>query len=144
MTVNPMDRNDESLFDNAMARYQSGEEASKLIKDFEEITSISPNQSAGWTCLAWLQLLCNENQNALRSARVAVKLNPQDPQSRINLTIALLETNSKGVREHIEFVKRALLIVPDLEKELKDSLNDGLNRKPNWNSLKKIQSWLGF
>ena len=144
MTVNPMDKNDESLFDNAMARYQSGEEASKLIKDFEEITSISPNQSAGWTCLAWLQLLCNENQNALRSARVAVKLNPQDPQSRINLTIALLETNSKGVREHIEFVKRALLIVPDLEKELKDSLNDGINRKPNWNSLKKIQSWLGF
>ena len=144
MTVNPMDKNDESLFDNAMARYQSGEEASKLIKDFEEITSISPNQSAGWTCLAWLQLLCNENQNALKSARVAVKLNPQDPQSRINLTIALLETNSKGVREHIEFVKRALLIVPDLEKELKDSLNDGLNRKPNWNSMKKIQSWLGF
>ena len=144
MTVNPMEKNDESLFDNAMARYQSGEEASKLIKDFEEITSISPNQSAGWTCLAWLQLLCNENQNALKSARVAVKLNPQDPQSRINLTIALLETNSKGVREHIEFVKRALLIVPDLEKELKASLNDGLNRKPNWNSMKKIQSWLGF
>ena len=144
MTLNSMEKNDESLFDNAMARYQSGEEASKLIKDFEEITSISPNQSAGWTCLAWLQLLCNENQNALRSARVAVKLNPQDPQSRINLTIALLETNSKGVREHIEFVKRALLIVPDLEKDLKDSLNDGLNRKPNWNSMKKIQSWLGF
>ena len=144
MIVNPMGKNDESLFDNAMARYQSGEEARDLIKDFEEITSISPNQSAGWTCLAWLQLLCNQNQNALRSARVAVKLNPQDPQSRINLTIALLETNSKGVREHIEFVKRALLIVPDLEKELKDSLNDGINRKPNWNSLKKIQSWLGF
>ena len=144
MTLNSMEKNDESLFDNAMARYQSGEEASKLIKDFEEITSISPNQSAGWTCLSWLQLLCNENQNALRSARVAVKLNPQDPQSRINLTIALLETNSKGVREHIEFVKRALLIVPELEKELKDSLNDGLNRKPNWNSLKKIRSWLGF
>ena len=144
MTFNATDSSDENLFDNAMARYQSGEEASKLIKDFEEITSISPNQSSGWTCLAWLQLLCNQNQNALRSARIAVKLNPQDPQSRINLTIALLETNSKGVREHIEFVKRALLIVPDLEKELKDSLNDGLNRKPNWDTLKKIQSWLGF
>ena len=142
--VNMDDKNNETLFDKAMARYQSGEDASNLIEDFEKITSISPNQSAGWTCLSWLQLLCNENQNALRSARVAVKLNPQDPQSRINLTIALLETNSKGVREHIEFVKRALLIVPDLEKELKDSLDDGLNRKPNWNSMKKIQSWLGF
>ena len=139
-----METNNESLFENAMARYESGEEASKLISDFQEITNISPNQSAGWTCLAWLQLLCNQNQNALRSARIAVKLNPQDPQSRINLTLALLETNSKGVREHIDFVKRALLILPELQKELKNSIQDGLNRKPEWNALKKIQSWLGF
>ena len=125
-------------------RYESGEEASTLINDFQEITNMSPNQSAGWTCLAWLQLLCNQNQNALRSARIAVKLNPQDPQSRINLTLALLETNSKGVREHIDFVKRALLILPELQKELKNSIQDGLNRKPEWNALKKIQSWLGF
>ncbi len=139
-----METNNESLFENAMARYESGEEASTLINDFQEITNISPNQSAGWTCLAWLQLLCNQNQNALRSARIAVKLNPQDPQSRINLTLALLETNSKGVREHIDFVKRALLILPELQKELKNSIQDGLNRKPEWNALKKIQSWLGF
>ncbi len=139
-----METNKESLFENAMARYESGEEASTLINDFQEITNISPNQSAGWTCLAWLQLLCNQNQNALRSARIAVKLNPQDPQSRINLTLALLETNSKGVREHIDFVKRALLILPELQKELKNSIQDGLNRKPEWNALKKIQSWLGF
>ena len=139
-----MTSTEESLFDKAMARYESGEDAAVLIKDFESITAAAPNQSAGWTCLAWLQLLEEMPQEALKSARIAVKLNPQDPQSRINLTIALLETNSKGVREHIEFVKRALLIVPELEKELKDSLNDGLNRKPNWNSMKKIQSWLGF
>ena len=105
-----MEQNSESLFENAMARYQSGEEASELIKDFEEITNSSPNQSAGWTCLAWLQLLCEQNNDALRSARIAVKLNAQDPQSRINLSVALLETKSKGVREHIEFVKRALLL----------------------------------
>ena len=144
MSINSMETNNESLFENAMARYESGEEASTLINDFQEITNISPNQSAGWTCLAWLQLLCNQNQNALRSARIAVKLNPQDPQSRINLTLALLETNSKGVREHIDFVKRALLILPELQKELKNSIQDGLNRKPEWNALKKIQSWLGF
>ena len=139
-----MDQNSESLFEAAMTRYQSGEEASVLIKDFEDITNSSPNQSSGWTCLAWLQLLCEQNNNALRSARIAVKLNAQDPQSRINLTVALLETNSKGVREHIEFIKRALLIVPELEKELKASIEDGLNRKPNWDSLKKVKSWLGF
>ncbi len=139
-----MEQNSESLFENAMARYQSGEEASVLIKDFENITNASPNQSSGWTCLAWLQLLCEQNNEALRSARIAVKLNSQDPQSRINLSVALLETNSKGVREHIEFVQRALLIVPELGKELKVSIEDGLNRKPNWQSLMKVKLWLGL
>ncbi len=139
-----MESNSENLFDNAMSRYQSGEDASELIKEFEKITSLSPNQSAGWTCLAWLQLLCNLNQDALRSARIAVKLNGQDPQARINLSLALLETNSKGVRDHIEFVKKALLIVPDVEKELKLSIEDGLNRKPGWGSLEKIRTWLEF
>ncbi len=139
-----MDQTSESLFENAMARYQSGEEASVLIKDCEDITNSSPNQSAGWTCLAWLQLLCEQNNDALRSARIAVKLNAQDPQSRINLSVALLETKSKGVREHIEFIKRALLIVPELGKELKVSIEDGLNRKPNWESLQKVKIWLGL
>ncbi len=138
------DLNKESLFESAMARYQSGVDAIELIKDFENITISSPAQSAGWTCLAWLQLLCDKNDDALKSARIAVKLNAQDPQSRINLSLALLETQSKGVREHIEFVKRALLIVPELEKELKLSIEDGLNRKPDWNSLNKIKAWLGF
>ena len=139
-----MDSSQETRFENAMARYESGAEASELISEFEDITNSSPNQSAGWTCLSWLQLLCNQNDDALKSARIAVKLNAQDPQSRINLSVALLETNSKGVREHIEFIKRALLIVPELQKELKLSIEDGLNRKPNWDNLKKIKIWLGF
>ena len=100
-----MESTEESFFDKAMARYESGVEACELIKDFESITATAPNQSAGWTCLAWLQLLCNKNEEALRSARKAVKLNRQDPQARINLSLALLETNSKGVREHIEFLQ---------------------------------------
>ena len=100
-----MDSTEENLFDKAMARYEAGEDAFELINDFESITSSSPNQSAGWTCLAWLQLLCNQNDSALRSARRAVKLNKQDPQARINLCLALLETKSKGVREHIEFLQ---------------------------------------
>ncbi len=139
-----MDANKESLFDQAMERYQSGVEASELIKDFELITTTSPGQSAGWTCLAWLQLLCDQPNQALHSARVAVKLNGQDPQARINLSLALLETQSKGVREHIDFVKRALIVVPDFQKELKISIEDGLVRKPEWQALKKIKLWLDF
>jgi len=139
-----MESTEESFFDKAMARYESGVAACDLIKDFESITATAPNQSAGWTCLAWLQLLCNQHDNALRSARKAVKLNKQDPQARINLCLALLETNSKGVREHIEFLQKALFVVPDLKKELQNSIEDGLKRKPDWKTLEKIKTWLEF
>tara|TARA_B100000029_G_scaffold400576_1_gene399565 strand:+ start:1787 stop:2206 length:420 start_codon:yes stop_codon:yes gene_type:complete len=139
-----METTEESLFEKAMARYESGIEAGELISDFEAITSSAPNQSAGWTCLAWLQLLCNQNEEALRSARRAVKLNRQDPQARVNLCLALLETKSKGVREHIEFLQRVLVVVPDLEKELKNSIEDGLSRKPDWHALEKVKNWLEF
>ena len=137
-----MDSSQESMFDNAMAKYQSGADAKELLNDFQTIVASSPNNSSGWTCLAWLQLLCNQNEEALRSARTAVKLNAQDPQARINLSLALLETRSKGVRDHIDFVKRVLITVPEFEKELSSSIQDGLNRKPDWEALKKIKQWL--
>ena len=137
-----MDQSEESFFEVSLQRYKSGLPAEELIEDFQKIASISPNNSAAWTCLSWLQLLCNLPQEALRSARYAVKLNGQDPQSRINLSLALLETNSKGVREHIDYVKRAMLLLPELENELKESIEDGLSRKPNWKTLLKIKSWL--
>ena len=139
-----MTPNEDSLFDKAMAQYQSGISAKELIKDFEKISSLSPNNSAAWTCLAWLQLLCDLPEDALKSAKIAVKLNGQDPQARINLSLALLETSSKGVRDHIDFVKRAMIILPDIEKELRESIEDGLSRRPDWPAIKKIKSWLEF
>ncbi len=137
-----LDQSEESLFEDALNRYKAGSHPEELIEDFLKITSKTPNNAAAWTCLSWLQLLCDNPQEALRSARYAVKLNGQDPQSRINLSLALLETNSKGVRDHIDYVKRAILVLPELEKELKESFEDGLLRKPNWKTLLKIKSWL--
>ena len=137
-----MDQSEGSFFEEALNRYKAGLPAEELIKDFLKIVSSTPNNAAAWTCLSWLQLLCDSPQEALRSARYAVKLNGQDPQSRINLSLALLETNSKGVRDHIDYVKRAMVVLPELEKELKESCADGLTRKPNWKALLKIKSWL--
>tara|TARA_Y100001968_G_C19116332_1_gene599717 strand:+ start:104 stop:523 length:420 start_codon:yes stop_codon:yes gene_type:complete len=139
-----MESKEDSLFEKAMARYKAGEDASDLLEDFKQIVDIYPGNSAGWTCLAWLQLLCNKPADSLKSARIAVKLNAQDPQARINLSLALLETNSKGVRDHIDLVKRGLLVMPELEKELKISIEDGLTRKPDWAALKKIKNWLNL
>jgi predicted Zn-dependent protease len=131
-----------TLFDEAIARYQQGAAPEELIVDFLTITAQNPRQSAGWTCLAWLQLLLDQPQAALQSARTAVRLNPQDPQARINLSVAMLETGAKGVREHIEMVKRVTLLAPDLSQELHDSMADGLRRRPGWQALEKVRRWL--
>ena len=139
-----MESSQESLFDQAMARYQEGASAAEVLPDFLRINEAAPRQSAGWTCLAWLQLLCDLPEDALRSARFAVKLNPQDPQARINLSLALLETQSKGVREHVQVVQQVLTMAPQISDELKTALDDGLQRRPNWSSLEKVKTWLNL
>ena len=131
-----------SLFDQAIARYQEGAAPEELIGDFLTITAQNPRQSAGWTCLAWLQLLLDQPQAALQSARTAVRLNPQDPQARINLSVAMLETGAKGVREHVDLVRRLMVLAPDLSHELTESMADGLRRRPGWQALEKVRSWL--
>ena len=137
-----MDQSEESPFGEALKLYKAGSPPEELIEDFQKIISTTPNNAAAWTCLSWLQLLCDIPEEALISARYAVKLNGQDPQSRINLSLALLETNSKGVRDHIDYVKRAMLVLPEIEKELKESFEDGLSRKPHWKTLLKVKRWL--
>ena len=139
-----MESSQESLFEQAMARYQAGASAAEILPDFLRITEAAPRQSAGWTCLAWLQLLCDLPEDALRSARLAVKLNPQDPQARVNLSLALLETESKGVREHVQVVQQVLTMAPQISDELRTALDDGLQRRPNWTSLEKVKTWLNL
>lgn len=131
-----------SAFEQALSRYNAGEDPAQLILEFEAITRQAPRQSAGWTCLAWLQLLAGHPIDALRSARTAVKLNPQDPQARINLSLAMLETGAKGVREHIELVQRVMVLAPELASELEESIADGLQRRPGWAAMEKVQAWL--
>jgi hypothetical protein len=139
-----MESSQESLFEQAMARYQTGASAAEILPDFLRITEAAPRQSAGWTCLAWLQLLCDLPEDALRSARFAVKLNPQDPQARVNLSLALLETESKGVREHVQVVQQVLTMAPQISDDLRTALDDGLQRRPNWTSLEKVKTWLNL
>ncbi|MBM5819385.1 MAG: hypothetical protein FJ070_04760 [Cyanobacteria bacterium K_DeepCast_150m_m2_101] len=131
-----------SLFEQALQSYQEGAPLAEVIGSFLTITQQEPRLSAGWTCLAWLQLLDNQAQTALRSARMAVKLNPQDPQARINLSLAMLENNVKGVREHIELVQRVRMMAPELAEELDASIADGLARRPDWQALQKVKAWL--
>ncbi|KOP22793.1 hypothetical protein AMR41_29665 [Hapalosiphon sp. MRB220] len=132
----------ESLFDTGLERYKAGESAETLIPVFKEVCDRAPKSSAAWTCLAWLYLLDNKPNSAFKAAQKAVKLNPQDAQARVNIALAMLETNQKGLRQHIDVASKLLTLSPEWQEEIKDSIADGLKRKPDWQSLAKVKGWL--
>ncbi len=136
--------NVEVFFNDALTRYKSGGATQDVLDDFQVITNQIPNHFAAWTCLSWLHLLLKNNDQGLFAARQAVKLNGQDPQARMNLSLALLATNTKGVRDHITIIKRMMLMIPDIEEELKLSIEDGFLRYPEWPEMKKVKNWLEF
>lgn len=132
----------EALFDQGLERYRAGESAATLLPVFKEVCDRTPKTSAAWTCLSWLYLLDNKPSQAYKAAQKAVKLNPQDPQARINLAIAMLETAQKGVREHVEVAGQIVLAVPELREEVEQNFEEGLSRKPDWKSLIRVRNWL--
>ncbi len=132
----------ESLFDTGLERYKAGEAVDSLIPVFKEVCDRAPKTSSAWICLAWLYLLDNQANLAYKAAQKAVKLSPQDPQARINLAVAMLETGQKGLRQHIDFVKQLIFVNPEWQDEIINSIEDGLNRKPDWQSLAKVKNWL--
>ena len=138
--INPV----EADFNDALSRYQDGKELIPIVEDFQKIIQQIPNHFAAWTCLSWLQLLLKNNEEALSAAKQAVRLNQQDPQARMNLSLALLATNNKGVRENVELIKKMAMMIPDVKTDLKESVEDGLNRYPKWPELIKIKKWLEF
>ena len=138
--INPI----ESDFNAALSRYQDGQELLPITQNNQKIIQQIPNHFAAWTCLSWLKLLLKSNEEALAAARQAVRLNQQDPQARMNLSLALLATNNKGVRENVELIKKMALMMPEVKTELKESVEDGFKRYPNWPELIKINKWLEF
>ncbi|MEA5580111.1 tetratricopeptide repeat protein [Nodularia harveyana UHCC-0300] len=132
----------EFLFDTGLERYKAGEEAASLIPVFKEVCDRAPETSSAWICLSWLYLLDNQPRLAAKAARRAVKLNPQDPQARINLAMSMLEIGEKGLRPHIDMAKQLIFVNEEWEKEINDSIADGLSRKPDWQSLQKVKTWL--
>lgn len=132
----------ESIFDEGLKRYQEGESPETLIPVFKDVCDRSPKSSSAWTCLAWLYLLEDKPKSAYKAAQKAIKLNPEDPQARINLAIAMLETGQKGVRQHIDIVQSVVGAVSELRQEVQENFEDGLQRKPDWDSLKRVKSWI--
>jgi predicted Zn-dependent protease len=129
-------------FDAAIDRYKAGESAANLIPVFKEICETTPKMGSAWTCLSWLYLLENESVKAVKSADRALKVDPYDPQARVNLAIALLEAKQKGVREHVEIAQRMVKGSEEAKEQVESSFLDGLQRKPEWEALIKVRDWI--
>ena len=135
----------EALFDEGIDRYKAGENPETLVPLFQDICDRSPKNSVSWTCLAWLYLLADKPNPAVKAAKKAVKISSHDPQARINLAVALLETGQKGVREHIDKIQQIMTVAPDeLKEEVQGNIADGLERKPDWPALLKVKNWISL
>jgi predicted Zn-dependent protease len=132
----------DALFDEGIERYKAGESAETLIPVFKEVCNRAPKSGAAWTCLSWLYLLDDKPNSALKAAQKAVKLNGQDPQARVNLAIAMLEVGKPGVRQHVDIATQVVMAVEELRTEVQQSLEDGLQRRPDWASLQRVKSWI--
>jgi Flp pilus assembly protein TadD len=132
----------EALFDEGIERYKAGEAPEALIPVFKEVCDRSRKNSSAWTCLAWLYLLLDKPSQAYDAANKAVKLNPQDSQARVNLVLAMLDNDKKGVRSHVEMVQQLIFAVPELRDEVLQNIEDGLARKPDWKSMERVKAWL--
>jgi predicted Zn-dependent protease len=131
-----------TLFETSLERYNAGEGPDTLIPVFKEICDRSPKTAAAWSCLAWLYLLNNQSEPAYKAALKGVKLDANAPQAHVNLAVAMLETGQKGVRKHIDQVRQILTIDSQVRQDVFESIDDGLSRKPDWEALKRVKSWL--
>jgi len=132
----------EELYQQGLERYQAGEGPDTLIPIFKEITTKSPKNSSAWISLSWLYLLNDKPKSAYKAAKTGVKLNADDPQARVNLAIAMLELGEKGVRSHVERAMQMIMVDSDWRDEVKNNIEEGLQRKPDWKSLTRVKNWL--
>ncbi|MEM9512217.1 MAG: hypothetical protein AAF978_05975 [Cyanobacteria bacterium P01_E01_bin.48] len=132
----------ENAFEAAFARYEQGEAANTLIPTFEELSEKFNRSDAVWTCLAWLYLLDAQAEKALKAARAAVRINPADPQARVNLSLAMLETDSTGVRDEIAVAKRLMSADAEVKANIKNNLDEGQKRRKDWLFITRVQSWV--
>lgn len=132
----------DDLFTEGYEKYQAGESPETLIPIFKEVCDRDPKNGSAFASLAWLYLLQGKPKLALKAAQKSVKIEPRAPQSRVNLALAMIETQTKGVRDHIEYVQQLIALEAELRADIIENIEDGLTRKPDWKSLQRVKSWL--
>ncbi|CCQ68314.1 TPR-repeat protein, specific for cyanobacteria [Crocosphaera watsonii WH 0402] len=73
----------ENAFEQGLERYKEGESIDTLIPYFKEICDRSPKNPTAWACLAWLYLLADKPESALKAARKSVKIDSRRPKPEL-------------------------------------------------------------
>jgi predicted Zn-dependent protease len=132
----------EDAFQQGMERYEAGEAPQTLIPWFKDICDRAPKNATAWSCLAWLYLLADRPSPALKAAQRAVKIDAKHPQAQVNLALSMLAAKRSGVRPHVELAAQIMSLDQELAKIVLESLEEGLQRKPDWEDAKRVQKWL--
>ncbi|MBR8827633.1 MAG: hypothetical protein DSM107014_06935 [Gomphosphaeria aponina SAG 52.96 = DSM 107014] len=131
-----------TLFESSLKRYQAGEKAETLIPVFAKICARLPKNAMAWNCLAWLYLLVDKPNQALKAAKKSVKLDGKSAGGRINLALAMLDVGETGVRPHIQAAQQMMRLDSEVRSSVTENIEDGLTRKPEWDSLRRVKNWL--
>ncbi len=131
-------------FEKGMERYEAGEDPKTLIPVFKDISEKAPKNATVWACLAWLYLLTDKPQSALKAAQRSVKIDAHHPQAHINLALAMLETKKAGVRDHVELAAQIMSLDKEIYQSVAENIEDGLSRKPDWQGLQRVKAWLSL
>lgn len=131
-------------FEKGLELYEAKADYNEIIPLFEQGVTLSPRDSVGYTCLAWLHLLRRQDgdaDKALNYAQQAVRLDGNNFQAHINLVLAMLTTGETGVRQVFQ---RAMARVqtPDDRQEVLENLNDAMERAPEWDAPGKVLKWM--
>ena len=100
-------------FEKGLALYEERADYNEVIALFEEGITLSPRDSVGYTCLAWLLLLRNEGDDSQKAEKLCMqglRLDPSNYQAHFNLALAMLQNKTKGVRQEFQQAMRKLAI----------------------------------
>ena len=131
-------------FEQGLELYEAKANYDEIIPLFEQGVTLSPRDSVGYTCLAWLHMLRNQGDDfdkALNYAKQAVGLDGNNFQAHINLTLAMLSTGATGVRQVFQR-GMSRIQTPDDREEVVENLNDAIARQPEWDAPAKVLKWM--
>lgn len=131
-------------FELGLELYEAKAPYDEIIPLFEQGLTLSPRDSIGYTCLAWLHLLRGQAEDAekgLMYAQKAVRLDPANAQAHFNLVLGMLLNNTSGVRQEFQRAMSKLSTVEERDEVLAN-LEDALSRHPNLDAAAKIRSWM--